>query len=350
MTPLVYVLHSGNLYGTERMALATAEGLAAEYDPVIFAPPGKAIEEARRLGFAAQPFTRPVELALRLRPFVGRSRRLVFMATGVMHSMVLLAWNLLYRRRVAHLHLVHGGTDERLSYGRKRRLNGRPVRFVAVSDFVRERLCANGVAAPQISVVENFLPDSRRRVPRRGPFGEPGLRRAVVVSRIDPIKRVDLLLDAMEAEPALGRLGVRIFGGGWQLEELRERARRSCPNVEFAGFRADIDRELSAADLLIHLCPAEPFGLAILEAMAAAVPVLVPDRGGAGSLVTDGVSGFRFAADDARSLAARILELDTAPPEVLNRAAAGGLAALDGRFSARERLNDYRRLIEAELA
>lgn len=350
MTPLVYVLHSGNLYGTERMALATAEGLAAEYPPVIFAPPGPAIEEARRLGFRACAFTRPQELALALRPCLAGSKRLVFMATGVVHSVALLAWNLLYRRQVAHLHLVHGGTDERLSYGRKRRLNGRRVRFVAVSDFVRERLCANGVAPAQVSVIENFLPESRLRVARRGPFDRPGIRRAVVISRIDPIKRVDLLLDAIEAEPQLRRMSVRVFGTGWQLEELRARAARTCPQVEFAGFHSDVDRELAEADLLIHLCPAEPFGLAILEAMAAGVPVLVPDRGGAGSLVVDDVSGFRFAADNARSLADRILALDGAAPGVLNRAVDGGFAALAGRFSARERMNDYRRLIETELA
>src|SRR5579883_1664469 len=350
MTPLVYVLHSGNLYGTERMALATAEGLASEYSPVIFAPPGPAVEEARRLGFQAHSFSRPQELAFALRPWIAGSKRLAFLATGVVHSMALIAWNLLYRRKVAHLHLVHGGTDERLSYGRKRRLNGRRVRFVAVSSFVRERLCANGVTASQISVIENFLPESRLRTPRRARFQTPGIRRAVVISRIDPIKRVDLLLDAIESEPALRRIEFRIFGTGWQLEELRARAARSCPRVEFAGFRADVDRELAEADLLVHLCPAEPFGLAILEAMAAGVPVLAPNSGGAGSLIDDGASGFHFAANNARALADRILALDGAAPELLNRAVDGGLAALAGRFSARERLDDYRRLIEAELA
>lgn len=264
--------------------------------------------------------------------------------------MALIAWNLLYRRRVAHLHLVHGGTDERLSYGRKRRLNGWQVRFVAVSHFVRERLIANGVAEAQIAVVENFLPDSRLAAPRRPPFHEPGIRTAAVISRIDPIKRVDLLLSAIEAEPALQRIAIRIFGTGWQLEELRARAARSCPNLEFAGFRSDVDRELAASDLLIHTCPDEPFGLAILEAMAASVPVLVPDSGGAGSLVDDGISGFHFRAGDARALASRILEIDAAGPEALNRVVAGGLAALGGRFSPRERLNDYRRIIQEEFA
>ena len=36
--PLIYALHSGNLYGTERMALATAAGLSDRVDPSILAP------------------------------------------------------------------------------------------------------------------------------------------------------------------------------------------------------------------------------------------------------------------------------------------------------------------------
>ena len=41
--PLVYALHSGNLYGTERMALATLQGLRDRFDPVLLAPPGPAL-------------------------------------------------------------------------------------------------------------------------------------------------------------------------------------------------------------------------------------------------------------------------------------------------------------------
>jgi glycosyltransferase involved in cell wall biosynthesis len=303
------------------------------------------------MGFAAHPFSGVRDFAGQLRHHLADARRLAFFATGVSHSLAMIAWNCLYRRKVAHLHLVHGGTDEVLSYGRKRRLNGMAVRFVAVSQFVRDRLCAHGVAPRQISVVENFLSDSRvARMPRRAEFRDAGIRRAIVISRIDPIKRVDLLLDAIERRPELRRIQVRVFGTGWEFETLRDRARRCCPNVEFAGFSDRVDAELAAADLLIHLCPSEPFGLAILEAMAAGVPVLVPNRGGAGSLVDDGGNGFHFEADNPDSLAARLLSVEAGGPSLLNRAVAGGFASLNTRFSARERLQDYRRLIQEALA
>jgi glycosyltransferase involved in cell wall biosynthesis len=273
---------------------------------------------------------------------------LAFVATGVTHSLACLAWNKLYRRDVVHLHMVHGGTDEALSYGRKRRLNGAPVTFVAVSGFVRERLIANGVAPGQIAVIENFLPDRQiAAAPKRAGFEGPGARRLIVISRVDPIKRLDVLLDALDRHPELNDLSVSIYGTGWQLDEMRARAAATHPNVSFAGFHNEVAGELAQADLLVHTCPEEPFGLAIIEAMAARVPVLVPDSGGAGSLVEEGVSGFRFAANQAESLAARLCELRGAPAELLNRVVTGAQHALATRFSAHARTNDYRRLLSA---
>ena len=346
-TPLLYVLHSGNLYGTERMALATLAGLQDCFEPVLFAPPGPALAEAGRLGFAHAAFNSPQEFARRLRPHLAASPRLAFFATGVVHSLIFLGWNLLYRRPAVHLHMVHGGTDERDSYGRKKLLNRTGVIFVAVSAFVRERLIANGVRAEQIRVIENFLPERQiQTVPRRGAFATAGVRRIVVVSRIDPIKRVDLLLDALDRQPELNALSIRILGTGWELETLRERARRRHPNVTFVGFTPHVPEELAAADLLLHLCPVEPFGLAILEAMAAGVPVLVPDQGGAGSLVEDGVSGRRFRADDLDDLVTQLEALRQTPAVELNRLAAGGDRTLATRFSEAARIADYRRLLE----
>jgi glycosyltransferase involved in cell wall biosynthesis len=349
--PLVYALHSGNLYGTERMALATAEALAGEFEPVMLAPPGPALQLAARMGLETHAFRGAAELSAAVRPLLSRGRQVAFLATGVMHSLTAIGWNLLLRRRIAHLHVVHGGADERLSYGRKRLLNRARVKLVAVSGFVKTRLIANGAAPDHIRVIENFLPASRTAgVQRRAPFDAAGIRRIVVISRLDPNKRVDLLLDAFDRCPDLGRLPVRIFGTGWDEQALRERARLRHPNVTFEGFQSSVDSGIASSDLLVHLCPAEPFGLAILEAMAAGVPVLVPSTGGASEIVTDGRSGFHFTADDPDSLAARLNELMQAPADRLNAIVAGGDQTLATRFSPAARIDDYRRLIEEELS
>jgi glycosyltransferase involved in cell wall biosynthesis len=333
--PLLYILHSGNLYGTERMALITAEGLRDRFQTTIFAPPGPVHEEAKRRGFGVEKFSTIWDLSCRLQGYWAKPGNLAIMSTGVWHSIIAWFWNVLYRRRPIHLHLVHGGTDERQSYGRKKWLN----RFAI----------AHGVSSDKILVIENFLSEQRiAETPKRLHFSASGVRRLIVVSRVDPIKRVDLLLDALDGTPALAALQVRVLGAGWDLETLRARAQARNPNVTFTGFLPNALEELAQADLLVHLCPVEPFGLTILEAMAAGVPVLVPDSGGAGSVVQDGISGFRFRSNDADSLAARLVELTQAPAESLNRIVAGGRAALASRFSAEARIADYRGVMEGE--
>ncbi|MDF9391636.1 MULTISPECIES: glycosyltransferase family 4 protein [Methylococcus] len=345
----LYVLHSGNLYGTERMALATLDGLRGRMEPVLFAPHGPALGEAEQLGIQVVAFRGARDLAIKLRPWIARHRQIAFAATGVSHSLIFLAWNRLYRRRNAHLHLVHGGTDERESYGRKRLLNGTGVRFVAVSEFVRERLLAHGVAEDDIEVCENFLPDRQiAEAPRRPAFRE-GIHNVVVVSRVDPIKRVDLLLDCLDQHPALERLNFRICGTGWDFEMLRARAEKDHPNVVFEGFSDKIPQILAESDLLLHLCPCEPFGLAILEAMAAGVPVLVPDAGGAGSLIEPGVSGFQFHAGDADDLGSVLAEVAGLAPTSLDRIVAAADARLRERYSSKAGLERYARLFK-ELA
>jgi glycosyltransferase involved in cell wall biosynthesis len=349
--PLLYVLHSGNLYGTERIALATAGGLRDEYAATIFAPPGPVLDEARRRGLEARAFCGSRDLAVQMRPWFRANRRLAFIATGVSHSLIASVLARLNRCRLAHLQVVGGGADERLSYGRKRCLNRLGVTFVAVSAFVRERLLHHGARADRVAVIENFLaPEQIAAAPYRLRFERPGIRRVVVVSRTDPIKKVDILLDALDLDASLRRtLGVRVLGSGSDLAALRARATARNPNVDFAGFVPDVPAELAASDLLVHLCPVEPFGLAILESMAANVPVLVPDGGGAGALIAEGVTGFHFRANDARDLRRRLLELADAPSALLNRVVDGGQRSLESRFSAVARIEDYRELLRAPL-
>lgn len=356
--PLLYVLHSGNLYGTERMAIATATRLRDAFLTTIAAPPGPALSAAAAQGLDTAPFSSAKALVPIIRRFLGRADgrlsgqdpRRVFVATGVSHSLLFSALSRFSARRCAHLHLVHGGTDERLSYGRKRLLNRLGVSFIAVSDFVRERLLAHRVRADRISVIENFLAeDYAATLPHRRADRPWRLEQVRVISRVDPIKRIDLLFDAIDLEPALERLRFTIYGEGWDFETLRARARESYPMIELAGFDPRAVDCLREADLLLHPCPVEPFGLAILEAMTSGVPVLVPDSGGAGSLVSDGLSGFRFSANDPRALAARLLAIGELAPPQLQQVVEGAKHLLTTRFDPGARAQDYRDLILKEL-
>jgi glycosyltransferase involved in cell wall biosynthesis len=347
MTPLLYSLHSGNLYGTERMALATIEALRDEFEPVIIAPAGPVHQEAQRLGIPTVLFTSPARYLRDLRPYFARHKKLVAIGTRVLHTVTTAVLARVYGNDHANLQVVHGGADERLSYGRKRWLDYLDAKQVAVSEYVKERLIANGASSHSIFVIENFLTQDRLETAvKRPPIQASGLRKVAVVSRLDPIKRIDLLMEALELDPSLGDIEFEIYGRGMDEEVLRARALGKHPNVRFLGFRTDVPARLAEADLLLHLCPTEPFGLAILEAMAGGLPVLVPDRGGAGDIVQDGRNGFHFRADDAWALAHKLHYIRQAPIEMMRGVAAEGFRSLRRRFSAECGAEQYRKLIQ----
>jgi glycosyltransferase involved in cell wall biosynthesis len=130
----------------------------------------------------------------------------------------------------------------------------------------------NGVRNNKITVIKNFLPEAQiDKAIKRARFIDNGVRNVVVISRIDPIKRIDLLLDAIDLESALRNFNFKILGAGWDFEKLRDRA-KTYSNVAFVGFTDQVAKELARSDLLLHCCPVESFGLAILEAMAAKAP------------------------------------------------------------------------------
>jgi glycosyltransferase involved in cell wall biosynthesis len=335
------------MYGTERVALDTCSGLADEFAPILLGPPGPAMDEAERLGFEARRFRGAKQFAKQLAPCLAKYPSMGFVATGVMHSGVCLGLNVFYRRNIRHFHIVHGGSDDRGSYANKHWLNHSSVRFIAVSEWTKNKLVQYGTLAEKVEVVANSLPADRvASCPKRGVYEGDGVRKVIVVSRLDPFKRVELLLDALDLErEALGGLSFRIFGLGPEMKPMAERAARKHPNVQFMGYSGEIPREMAASDLLLHCCPEEPFGLVVLEAMAANVVTMVADAGGAGAIVEDGVSGVKFRANDGLDLAGRLCELTGATGKRLNALVAGGRRTVEEKYSARRMLDRYRELL-----
>ncbi len=327
--PLAYLLHSGQLFGTERMAVATLGALRAQHDGLIIAPPGPVHAAAQAAGIRSWVARGRTGMLWGLLRHLLRHRHSAVFTTGVWQALAGRTLQRLCGGRGAHVHVVHGGTDERLSYGRKRWLAGLRVRQVAVSEFVRSRLLAHGVPSACIEVVHNFLPAAA--AVERARFQVDGVRRVVMLTRLDRIKRVGLLFDALERTPGLGLLQFDIYGSGEEAALLHARARRH-PNVRLHGFVADAALALAGADLLLHTCPEEPFGLVLLEAFAAGVPVLVPNSGGAGDIVRDGVDGWHFSANNPAALGQRLLALADMPATRLNEIATGARASLRRAF------------------
>jgi glycosyltransferase involved in cell wall biosynthesis len=83
--------------------------------------------------------------------------------------------------------------------------------------------------------------------------------------------------------------------------------------VVFHGFlgRADVGARYRAAAVVALPSEVEGFGIALLEAMHAGVPVVASTQGGSGELVQDGRDGYLVAPGDVPALADRLLRLLT---------------------------------------
>ncbi|MEU8340911.1 glycosyltransferase [Spirillospora sp. NPDC048832] len=148
---------------------------------------------------------------------------------------------------------------------------------VAVSPTVAERLRGWGVPPGRITVIPNgvdaaaFAFDAARRAATRRRLGILPAEPVVgAVGRLVPTKRFDLLIDAV------ARLdGVRLLlvGAGPERAALERRARDLRVPVAFTGGTSDVPGALAAMDVLAAPSAQEAFGLGVLEALAAGLPV-----------------------------------------------------------------------------
>jgi len=136
-----------------------------------------------------------------------------------------------------------------------------------------------------------------------------------IAGRIDPMKGIDVLVDAMALVPTdldvrlvvVGDVGVATSGYARQLEAragelLGSRAR-------FVGRRDDMPDVLRAIDILVNCSPAEPFGRSVLEAQATGLAVIGTRQGGIPEFVADGETGLLVEPGDVTQLAAAIADL-----------------------------------------
>jgi glycosyltransferase involved in cell wall biosynthesis len=93
--------------------------------------------------------------------------------------------------------------------------------------------------------------------------------------------------------------------------------------VDFVGGVANLREYLSTADIFVLPSRSEGFSNAIVEAMAASLPVVATDVGGNAEAVTDGVSGFIVPSEDPAALAAAIAQLLSDPSKAHEMGAAG---------------------------
>ena len=128
----------------------------------------------------------------------------------------------------------------------------------------------------------------------------------LVVSRLIPYKRIDLVVDAFN------RLGLPllIVGDGRVRPALQARAK---PNIRFLGKIGDDEVRRCYSRCRAFIFPGEEdFGITPVEAQASGRPVIAYGAGGALDTVVDGVTGEHFFPQTADALAEAVASFDPA--------------------------------------
>jgi glycosyltransferase involved in cell wall biosynthesis len=188
-------------------------------------------------------------------------------------------------------------------------------KVVANSGAAADRLLLERVAEHKIAVVPNGV-DRQPPAPREL---RAALRRVIAVANLRPEKGHDVLIDsAVHVLQRFPDARFELVGGGPLLESILARAesRNVARAFDVRGHRddvADAAPHLRAADAAALPSRSEGMPLALLEAMAAGLPVIASRVGGMLEIVDEGRTGLLVPPDDPRALAERICQLMANP-------------------------------------
>ncbi len=346
---VLFVSYSGELGGAERLLLQFSGALGEEC--AVACPPGALADAARAEGlrvFALRSRRANLRTSVRDRALAGgRLAGHAAEVRGLARSLepeLVVAWGM--RSAIAcltgpplrcpvafqHNDLLPGPAIARVV----RAAAGRADLVTALSRATAADLDPFGRLGARLQVVHPGV-DLDRFDGRSSPVSPPEV---VVLGAITGWKRPDLALEvAAVVRRTRPDVRLRLVGAPFAsdgpafLPSLRERAAQSdlAGAVEFTGAVAEPASDLVRATCLLHCAEREPFGIAVLEALAAGRPAVVPDAFGPAEIVDDSC-GVLYPPGDVDAAAEAILCLVSEP----ERAAAIGAA---GRARARARFD-----------
>lgn len=197
-------------------------------------------------------------------------------------------------------------------------------RVLTVCVPFRDELAARGVPPARIGIIHNAIPDGwglKAREPgeaarlRAGTGIAPEKRVILIVGRLSREKDHLTLIEAVNRLPAGAMPHLVIVGDGPEKSRIEERIGRlgmhGC--VTFTGHQSSAEPWYGIANVAVLSSLSEGSPNALLEAMAANVPVVATAVGGVPEIVADGESALLIAPGDPESMSAAITRILTEP-------------------------------------
>ena len=379
---ILFVHGSDEMYGSDLILLTIVRHLVTEGWNVRVALPTDIRydgELSRELKSLDVPVHR-MKLTVLRRKYFSMSGALKLAATQLASTATLI--QIIRKERID---LVHTHTISVLSGAAAARITGKPhiwhiseivtrprrltkwltrlvppfsTRIVAISDAVRAFI-ADGreIVRTRVEVIPNAMDPAR--------FGNGGARARIrrelglgdgivigMIGRVGLWKGQEVLIDAarivVKSHPDVRFL---LVGGVHDNQQKHFDALRSQiaqnqlgDSILVSDFRSDVPEVLDAIDIFVQpSVQPEPFGMTILEAMSARLPVIASNHGGPPEIVVEGKTGFLTPPRDAPALAQRINDLIEAP-ELRHAMGAAGRSRVETEYSLPRFHAAYRRL------
>lgn len=322
---VLHLIESSEAGGAETVLLAMAKGLRdkGHTSVVSLLQPGWLHEELKQSAFPTVIVEQDAAYDLGCLRTLSRLIRQFSIDVIHAHEFMMSTYGTAagFYEGVPVISTVHGKNyypfklRRRLAY----RIVSRLSTLVAVSEDMRDFLADRiGISRNRITTVHNGIEcEPFEREPRES--ARAALNRELsippaspvigTVGMLTPEKDHSTLLRAAQSVVLERPQAVFLIVGSGPLESsLRAEARRMGveKNVRFVGFRRDVAALLHIMDVYVCSSISEGLSLSILEAMAAARPVVATEVGGNPELVVNDNTGFLVPAGDAAGLASRI--------------------------------------------
>ncbi len=229
-------------------------------------------------------------------------------------------------------------------------------RIIAVSLSARRAYLARSRVDPaRVAVVANGVGGRRLRGEGRVVRAELGLRPADrVVVMTAPLREEKGHRSAFAALEALRHrlpeLRVLVLGEGPDRSEIERQAASLPGTVIVLGYRSDVMAVLDAADAVLHTPATDALPTGLIEAAAAAVPVVATAVGGIPEIVEHGSTGLLVTPQAAPAEIAAALGRVLCDSGLRSRLGSGARRRFEARFSARGWADRLREVYDATLA
>jgi glycosyltransferase involved in cell wall biosynthesis len=309
------------------------------FAPVVIAPPGHGFIEllasrdvpVHEVDFPGQPNPlTDIGVVFRLAKLLRQLKPDIIHIHGHMAAMVGIAAQRLAARRIPVVVSIHNYPSYQ-SAGRLKRMFGsltqrflvhRSARLIAVSEDIRGNMIREeGIEPGKIVTVHNGIDLSGLpAAPSRASIDEIKKRYGIgpddkvvgAIGRLVAFKGFPVLVEAAAVlKKRRGDFKVMIAGRGPEEENLSRQIKDlGVEEIIFLpGFVDDIAPYFAMSDVFVVPSVLEPFGLIVLQAIAAGRPVIGANAGGIPEIIRDGVTGVLVPPEDPPALADAIDKL-----------------------------------------